>query len=335
MINHARTLLLNISPNTYNASMLGEEFIPEFIPVALPDYLQIARDILFGAAPDKVFLNFRAYELLSLLHSTELEEFLLAFDQRITYSMTGTSDFFVPKNSVVLERTGGPEYANLHLEGTIKPDNAGGRAYLEYRVRLLSDTETTAIMELVPVTGGDTITRVVTWNVPTVRLEMKSNRPVLKQMANNLGLSNKTQIPNIGLAFQLSLGKIDPKLLAGERAELIETEPVISPETIELDGFQFAQTLGLKSLKIVEQQLLAAWDLTIYVKPSSAISVCLPKLEFLGEPFYLELFGGEAAPEPYATFRNIWFSHPLPAYRLAAFVLAMIYRTEEARTTNV
>ena len=326
MINHARTLLLNVSPNTYNASMLGEEFIPEFTPVALPSYLQIARNILFGATPDKVFMNFRAYELLSLLHSTELEEFVTALDPRVTYSTTDTSDFFAPKNSIVLERTGGPEYAKLNIEGDVKPDNAAGRAYLEYRVRLLSDTETTAIMQLTPVAGGETITRVVAWAVPIVTLSMTSNRPVLRQMANNRGISNKVSIPNTGLAFQLSLGKTEPSLLATERTKLIETEPLISPKNLELDSPHLASTMV--------QQLLAAWNLTIYVKPSSAISVCLPKLEFLGEPFYLELFGTEAAPEPYATFRNMWFSHPLPAYRLAAFVLAMIYRTEEARAKN-
>ena len=315
--------------------MLGEEFIPEFTPVALPSYLQIARNILFGAAPDKVFLNFRAYELMSLLHSTELEEFVTAFDPRITYSTTNTSDFFVPRSSVVLERTGGPEYANLYLEGAVKPDNAAGRAYLEYRVLLLSDTDTTAILKLIPVPGGNTITNTIVWNVPVVRLSMRGNRPVLKQMANDLGISSKTQIPNIGLALQLALGGVDTNLLAGERAGLIETEPEIAPENIELDGFQLAQAMALKTLKLSEQQLLAEWYLTIYVKPSSAISVCLPKLEFLGEPFYLELFGTEATPEPYATFRNMWFDHPLPAYRLAAFVLAMIYRTEEARAKNV
>jgi hypothetical protein len=315
--------------------MLGEEFIPEFTPVALPSYLQIARNILFGATPDKVFLNFRAYELLSLLHSTELEEFVLAADQRITYSTTGSSDFFVPKNSVVLERTGGSEYANLNLDGAVKPDNAAGRAYLEYNVRLFSDTDTTAIIQFIPVVDGETSTAVVAWSVPSARLPMRSNRTVMRQMATNLGLSRKVQVPNTGLNFQLTLGRAEPNLLAGERAELFETEPVIEPKNIELDGTQLAPTMALNALRISEQQLLAEWSLTIYVKPSSAISVCLPKLEFLGEPFYLELFGTEAAPEPYATFRNIWFSHPLPAYRLSAFVLAMIYRTDEARAQNV
>jgi hypothetical protein len=56
----------------------------------------------------------------------------------------------------------------------------------------------------------------------------------------------------------------------------------------------------------------------------------MPTLELLGEPVFLELFGVEPA-EPYATFKNVWFDHPLPAYKLAGLTLAFIYRLEEVR----
>ena len=78
-------------------------------------------------------------------------------------------------------------------------------------------------------------------------------------------------------------------------------------------------------------EIAASWLLVLAANPPPAITTLLPALELLGEPVFLDLFGVEDA-EPYATFKNIWFDHPLPAYRLAGLTLALIYRTEEVRT---
>jgi len=75
------------------------------------------------------------------------------------------------------------------------------------------------------------------------------------------------------------------------------------------------------------------WTIAIDANPAPVITTLLPTLELLGEPVFLDLFG-VAATAPYDTFKNIWFDHPLPTYRLAGFVLAVIYRTEEARNKN-
>lgn len=84
MLNHARTLLLNTEGN--QPTVPGDELIPpEFAPVALPTPLQQVRQRLFGVAPDRTMLNYRAFELLTLLHATELEEYVFALDPRITY----------------------------------------------------------------------------------------------------------------------------------------------------------------------------------------------------------------------------------------------------------
>ena len=77
----------------------------------------------------------------------------------------------------------------------------------------------------------------------------------------------------------------------------------------------------------------ARWLVDLAVDPPPAITTILPALELIGEPAVLELFG-VVSEEPYTTFKNLWFDHPLPAYRLAGFVLAYIYRLNERRSNN-
>jgi hypothetical protein len=331
MINHARTLLLNIEPRTYNSDMLGEEFIPEFNAIKLPTYLDRARKIIFGTDPDKVFLNFRAYELLSLMHRTELAEFVYALDPRVTYSVTGLSDFFRGAYTTEIEKIAGVVRSNILLSGAATADNALGRAYYEYVIRIVNDTASTAIAELSPVTGA-TNEEVVRWAV-SLPLTFKSSRPVMRlDTTQLLGLSEPTPLQDTGLQFQLSLGQVNVDLLSTEDPIDFETESLFRPQNIEVEYRTQPQAMRMPILRlVVDRQVISAWRLKVFVKPDSAISTCLPRLEFLGEPFYLQLFGVGNSAEPYTTFKNIWFDHPNPAYRLAAFVLAMIYRTEELR----
>jgi hypothetical protein len=91
MINHARTLLMNIPGAASLNPELGEEIIPAtYQPKVLPQGLQNIRRVLFGANPDRAMLNYRCRQLLSLLHRTELESFITALDSRITYDFTST-----------------------------------------------------------------------------------------------------------------------------------------------------------------------------------------------------------------------------------------------------
>lgn len=333
MINHARTLLLNIGSNTYNADLPGEEFIPAFEPLILPDYLTRAHKILFGATPDKVFLNFRARELLSLVHQTELAEFLYALDPRITYTSGKNDDFFTPKNYTVVERTGGSEAININFAGYAKADNALGRAYLEYRLRVVNDGGQ-VVAQLIPVTDDTTVEEIVTWG-PAPMAFTQDGAPVMRQLSGSSGVSNAIVVPKTKLSFQLSMRQMEIELLAAEDLRLFEEEQPVGAAPLALDGRTTAEALRAPVLKLLNQpSLLAEWYLKIYAKPGSAISVCLPKLELLGETTYIDLFGIDYSGEPYKTFKSIWFEHPTPAYRLAAFVVAMIYRMEEVRTNN-
>jgi len=95
MINHARTLLLNIAGSErHGVSFPGEEFVPrDYKVLTLPTALRNVRTILFGNEPDRVMMNYRLRQFMALLHSTELSEFVLDLDPRVTYLANRSSLF--------------------------------------------------------------------------------------------------------------------------------------------------------------------------------------------------------------------------------------------------
>jgi len=87
MINHARTLLLNVNGDGYGGNP-GDEYIPiDYARQELPTCLQQVRHLLFGLSPDRLMLNYRARQILALLHATELVQFVTDLDSRITYTV--------------------------------------------------------------------------------------------------------------------------------------------------------------------------------------------------------------------------------------------------------
>lgn len=335
MINHARTLLLNISSQSYNGDMLGEEYIPPFLPIALPTYLQLAHRLIFGSSPDKVFLNFRAYELLSIIHQTELAEFVTALDPRITYQVGNHKDFFRGRFTTEIKKISGTDDARINLVGDAKADNARGRAFFEYLLRVIGDTETTAVTQIIPI-YGDVQSRLLVWNAPPPSnpLPLRTARPVMGLLSPDLGVSEPADVPETQLLFQLSLAQANEDLLSTEQPIPFETESRFLARNIALEANLVLPMSSRMRESLQANEPVAEWFLKVYTKPDSAITTCLPKLDMLGEPFYLSLFGVSDYAEPYTTFKNIWFDHPVPAYRLAAFVLAMIYRIDELRAEN-
>jgi len=78
MINHVRTLLHNMA-----ATGSDDEWVPQdFVPQAIPAAVQKVRDIVFGNPP---VTGLRLQQVMQMLHATELEEYVLAYDPRITY----------------------------------------------------------------------------------------------------------------------------------------------------------------------------------------------------------------------------------------------------------
>ena len=136
MINHARTLLLNVSgSNRPTLGTYAEEYIPSFSPVNVPTYLTMLNTTLFGVEPDYVFMNYRARELMAVLHSTEFRPYVTDLDDRITYDLQDNTFFDIDFGSTIDVIT-----ANNNLSpsiiGTYTADSVRGRMYDTWNVTL-------------------------------------------------------------------------------------------------------------------------------------------------------------------------------------------------------
>lgn len=84
MINHVRTLLLNL-PQAVGAA-IGDEYVPvEAKTRTLTPRLEAIRKILLGASPDRLFANYRLYMLMQAIHESSLADLAIAADGRLTY----------------------------------------------------------------------------------------------------------------------------------------------------------------------------------------------------------------------------------------------------------
>jgi hypothetical protein len=92
--NYIRTLLLNQTRGA-NAGTPGEEYVAaDFIPSALTQPLHKVRTLLLGGTEDRHTLNYRLYQLMQMLHASELAEFVTYHDARITYLPFSHSELF-------------------------------------------------------------------------------------------------------------------------------------------------------------------------------------------------------------------------------------------------
>ncbi len=262
MINHARTLLLNVAGASSQTQYTGEEYIPpDFVPLSLPSYLLLPYRLLFGTSPDRYFINFRAQELMRYLHETELAEFVYALDPRVTYWPLNSAPFLSGASKISIEKTGGQPATSLTAIGSPRALNGAGRALREYSVRIEANA---AIISLVGEPAATT-------SETTTPLTVTSNA------------SQAISLPNSDM-----------------------------------------------EIRITNPQNGARWTVTALAKPSPVVTTLMPTLEIMGEPVFLELLGVSPL-EPFATFKNLWFDHPSPVYRVGGLLLGMIYRAEELR----
>lgn len=83
MINHVRTLLRN---GVADAAEVWAEYVPEtYVPVTLPVRLARVHGLLFDGRSGQRAVNYRLRQIMQLLHVTDLETYVVAKDQRITY----------------------------------------------------------------------------------------------------------------------------------------------------------------------------------------------------------------------------------------------------------
>lgn len=141
MINHLRTLLLNISSSdTPPPDYPGEEFVPaDYIARTLTDGLKTVHQLLFGIVPDRTLLNFRLRELLGLLHTSELAEFVYALDPRVTY--------WPPLNNSLFDLLDGPPVVvnvsgtkTLYVMGDPPPLVDSEKLYYSYLIEVIDAT---------------------------------------------------------------------------------------------------------------------------------------------------------------------------------------------------
>lgn len=136
MINHARTLLINISGEIgYFSEYPGDEVIdPTYNVLQLPTYLKTIRTRIFGATPDRVMLNYRVDQILKLISTTDLNQYILGLDRRITYRSRPQwgNEVFTPQ----VIRYSGLATDRLYITGKpISPDSSGICSYA-YDIKL-------------------------------------------------------------------------------------------------------------------------------------------------------------------------------------------------------
>jgi hypothetical protein len=118
-------------------------------------------------------------------------------------------------------------------------------------------------------------------------------------------------------------------------------------ERLGLAGSQLSQTfqvthgwsdflpLGSPALQYSVQPVLGrSWLIYDTARPMRSLGEIAAEVDQLGGERLSRLFG-EGTPaaqtEPWQTFRNLWHDHPLLPYRLGGLLLALVWRTEEAR----
>ena len=289
MLNHARTLLMNVSGDGYGG-WLGDEYIPPtYVPVVLPSYLEKLRVYFFGTNPDRVFLNYRVRQLLAVLHSTPLVEFVESLDSRISYDVNN-QDLFADSNY------GLNDTDNLFFTNRIGAPDVLGRSFHKWKIRRMSSV--------------------------TIWVEKLSpNREVtIQEYVITDGLSNILSLPGSEAGFRfrdselaisgMVLATLTPAQLALlTPAELLVLALAAPPTTLVTDQ-------RVEGYARPERDL---GEIAANLKESGAPFAL--SLFGAGTP--------TGASEPFLTFRNLWNNHPELAYQLGGLLLAIVYRTEE------
>lgn len=132
MLNHVLTLLKNAPAGPAGPGDSGELCDPGFRPVELPPELKAVWTALFGSDPDRLGLDLRAWQLLALLHSTELSEDARLADPRISYLPLDPPAGLAPWVAV----TTAAGAAALHVEGSPRQDPAG-RSEIAWKIEVV------------------------------------------------------------------------------------------------------------------------------------------------------------------------------------------------------
>jgi hypothetical protein len=150
--NYVRTLLLNEERGSYGPDFFGEEYVPAtFRPRPLPIALRKVRGALFGGAPDRQMLNFRLFQLMQVLHSTQLEQDVTLVDDRITYLPLDRPALYSRAYPPVVSPEAGTS-GELTVLGDLDPDEKAGQIHYWWHVNVIDGTYVNVRNLLPPVT---------------------------------------------------------------------------------------------------------------------------------------------------------------------------------------
>jgi hypothetical protein len=129
MINHARTLLLNVSgPRDASIYVPGDVYIPNYTALTLPSSLATIYRILFGAAPDYEGKVYRTAQYMDVLHGTEFQAYVYDLDSRITYD-PNDADIFEEGLYFPIASS-----AQITVNGTWPEGGSSGRVLTRWRI---------------------------------------------------------------------------------------------------------------------------------------------------------------------------------------------------------
>jgi hypothetical protein len=125
MVNHVRTLLLNLPAVSEIDPPPGEEYVPPaYVPKFVEGPLADARAALFGAGADRAGMNLTLARVLGYLHASALGADAFIADPRITYDPARPGSVF---GSVGPAVTSGPPIAGwMGAAGFAAPGRAFG-----------------------------------------------------------------------------------------------------------------------------------------------------------------------------------------------------------------
>lgn len=153
MINAVRTLLLNRGRDGVHYASPGEEYVdPTFIPRRQPPELRRALSQLFGTSPDRLYLNYRLHQVMQVLHSTELEQYVYHLDARVTYQPFTAMNFMDGVFGQTVETfNAAPE---LVIHGTHDADEGVGLTTASWRLDVVDSSQVQVQRLSPPYTNG-------------------------------------------------------------------------------------------------------------------------------------------------------------------------------------
>lgn len=140
MVNHFRTLLMNVDGSATSGDYIAEEIVdPYYAAVPTSPELRAIRYALFGTDPDRHMLNYRCRQLLACVHASPLVEYVTGLDQRITYNFDNKA--ITTQWGIVLAD---PKKADaINFYGELESPDAIGRVQRSFIVRVIDSGNVT------------------------------------------------------------------------------------------------------------------------------------------------------------------------------------------------